>query len=100
MDKYTEISDFFISLFVEKRELFTPAILEINKNIKDILKVNYQYDYDSFCNDFLTLIIDFFKRHPDLDYSDINTLGYYINIIIGELFLNIKIKHGNEKRID
>lgn len=99
MNKQTEISEFFISLFVEEKELFIPIILEINKNIKD-LKMDFQYDYDTFCKDFLTLIIDFFKRHPDVDFSDLNTIGYYINIIIGELFLNLKIKHNNEKGIN
>ena len=64
--------------------------------IKDILKIDYQYDYNSFCQEYLKLTKDFFKRHPEVDYTDLNMVNFYTNIIVGELFLKIKTKYDSD----
>lgn len=91
-----EIDEFLISLFVEKKELFTGLITEINRNIRETLKLEFQYDYDTFCQEYLKLTKDFFKRHPEVNYTDMSMVSFYTNIIIGELFLKIKMKYGTK----
>jgi hypothetical protein len=94
--KNTEIDKFLISLFVEKKQLFSNLIDEINRNIKEVFNINFQYDYDSFCHEYLKLTKDFFRRHPEVDYTDLNMVNFYTNIIIGELFSKIKMKYGSD----
>jgi hypothetical protein len=88
-----EIAGFIISLFVEKKELFDKILNEINQSFSQIK--NYHYDYDDFCKDYLRITIKFFKNHPDVDYNDMSIVSFYTNIIIGELFLELRTKYKN-----
>lgn len=100
VDKTEEIIEFLTDIFVEKRTIFKNMIVEVNKTIKDSMKLDYQYTYDEFCADYLEIYVAFFKRHPDVDYMDMKMVSFYTNIILGELFLKLKIKYqkndGNE----
>jgi len=95
-NEFDEIGEFFISLFVEKKELFSNMIQEINKGFNDA-KIKFQYDYDGFCKDYLRLLKQFFKNHPDVDYKDLNMIYFYTNIIIGEIFLDKKINYKDDR---
>jgi len=100
VDKTEEITEFLTSIFVDKRDIFKTMIVEVNKTIKDIMKIDFQYTYDTFCKDYLEIYVSFFQRHPDVDYMDMGMVSFYTNIILGELFLKLKIKYqkddGNE----
>lgn len=101
MSEENNIEEFLISLFVERRELFTGLLNEINKNINEIMKIDFRYDYDSFCKEYLNLTKEFFKRHPEVDFRDLSMISFYTNIIIGELFLKIKMNYGeNDGKIN
>jgi hypothetical protein len=67
-------------------------ILELNETLKES-KIDYQYSYDDFCHDFLEINKEFFKRHPEVDYTDTNMIFFYTNIIIGELLLKLKTNY-------
>jgi len=98
-DRTDEITDFLTEIFVEKRDIFKKMILEVNKTIKDSMKLDFQYTYDTFCADYLEIFVSFFQRHPEVDYMDMNMVSFYTNIILGEIFLKLKIKYsknGNE----
>lgn len=101
MSEENNVDEFLISLFVERRELFIGLLNEINRNINEIMKIDFKYDYDSFCREYLNLTKEFFQRHPEVDYRDLSMITFYTNIIIGELFLKIKMKYGdNDGRTD
>jgi hypothetical protein len=98
-DRTDEIIEFLTEIFVEKRDIFKKMILEVNKIIKDSMKLDFQYTYDTFCTDYLEVFVSFFQRHPEVDYMDMNMVSFYTNIILGEIFLKLKIKYpknGNE----
>ena len=86
-----ELTDFIISLFVEKKDAFDKILNEINQSFSQIK--DYEYNYDDFCKDYLRITIDFFKNHPDVDYNDMSIVSFYTNIIIGELFLELRTKY-------
>jgi hypothetical protein len=92
-DRTDEITEFLTEIFVEKRDTFKKMILEVNKIIKDSMKLDFQYTYDTFCNDYLEVFVSFFQRHIEVDYMDMNMVSFYTNIILGEILLKIKIKY-------
>lgn len=100
IDRNEEIKEFLTSLFVEKRDVFKKMIIEVNSTIKDIMKLDFQYNYDSFCSDYMTIYLSFFKRHPEVDYLDMSMVTFYTNIILGELFLKIKIKYADNGHVE
>jgi len=93
-NKIEQINDFLVSIIVERKDLLNRIIEEMNNTIRDTLKINFQYTYDDFCKDYLSTAKDFFERHPDVDYTDMNMVNFYTNIIINELFVKIKMKYG------
>jgi hypothetical protein len=93
-----EINDFLVTLFVEKKEMFDKILNELNLTLSETFKSDTLYKYDEFCEDYLRLTKDFFKRHPEVDYNDLNMVSFYTNIIIGELFLNLKTKYEKNDR--
>jgi len=102
VDRSEEITVFLTNLFVEKRETFQEVITEVNKTIKNILKLDYQYTYDDFCKDYLEIFISFFERHPNVDFMDMSMVSFYTNIILSEILLKLKIKSGynEEGKVD
>lgn len=97
VDNSGEIKVFLTSIFVEKRDIFKKMIVEVNNILKNSMKLDFQYNYDNFCTDYMEIFISFFKRHPDVDYMDMNMVSFYTNIILGELFLKLKIKYSNNE---
>jgi len=97
-NKINEINDFLVSIIVERKDLLNTIIVEMNNTIKNTLKIDFQYNYDEFCHDYLIAVREFFERHPDVDYTDINMVNFYTNIIINELFVKIKMKYGKNDR--
>ena len=95
-----EYRKFLTTIFVEKRDIFKKMIIEVNKALKDSMKLDFQYNYDDFCTDYMSIFISFFKRHPDVNYLDMSMVTYYTNIILGELFLKLKIKYSNNEGRD
>jgi hypothetical protein len=98
-ERSQEIREFLTSLFVDKRSTFKQMVVEINRTLKEIIKIDYQYTYDDFCSDYLNLFVSFFERNPEVDYMDLELVSQYTNIILGELFIKLKIKYsgnGNE----
>ena len=97
IDNSEEIKIFLTFIFVEKRDIFKKMIVEVNNILKNSMKLDFQYNYDNFCTDYMEIFISFFKRHPDVNYMDMNMVSFYTNIILGELFLKLKIKYSDNE---
>jgi len=76
-------------LFINKYDFFTDIINKIN----DILKkynVNYKYDYNTYCKDYLNKCLHLIDDEPNIDINDKFFLVYGV---ISALIINDK----NEK---
>jgi len=74
------------TLFVNKYEFFTNIINKLNEILKKY-NVDYEYDYNTYCTDYLNKCMSVIDDNPDID---INENFYLVYGIISALIVNDK----------
>lgn len=59
------------NIFVEKYDMVTDAIIDINGYL-DTLNIKYQYKYDDFCKHFISTSNEFFNNLSNQDFKTID----------------------------
>jgi len=79
MNKKEEISKYLSDIFVNDYEYFSDVIIRINKIFKKY-NINYQYDYNTYCKDYIKKCHEMIDNEPNIDF--INTNNYLLYTIV------------------
>jgi len=65
-EKKKKVSDNLSIIFVEKYDFFKEIIIKLNK-IFDKHNIDFQYDYNTFCKEYIDKCLSVIDHNPDID---------------------------------
>ncbi len=68
-DKRKIIIESLNNSFVDRYEFFKDTIDRINKLFDDY-KIDFKYDYNSFCKEYMDKCLDIIEKNPEIDLTD------------------------------
>jgi len=80
-------------LFIERYDTFKESITLINMALENF-KMNYQYTYDGFCNDYINECMEYMDKYPTLDMMNPRQISLLTLPLILSIINKIKNKYG------
>lgn len=82
-------------LYVDRYSTFKESVDLINLALESF-GINYQYTYNSFCNDFTVECMEFLEEYPNVDMNDPQNMVIYTLPIIMSILKKKQIKYGSK----
>jgi hypothetical protein len=93
-EKKKNISNKLSNLFVEKYDFFKDIIEKIN-NIFDKYNIDFQYDYNTFCKEYIDKCILIIDDNPDIDLEN-NDYFIVYGVISASMIIDKKLTNKND----
>jgi hypothetical protein len=90
-DKKTYVVDLLSNKFIDDYDFFIDIVNKLN----DILKkynINYEYDYNTFCRNYIDKCVDILEENQDLDVKQNDyylSYGIIIALMVGDNKINM-----------
>jgi len=79
-------------LFVDRYSTFKESVDLINTALENF-GIDYHYNYNEFCTDFMTECLKFMDDHPEVDLEDTKQMAFAMLPIIMTMIFNVTQKN-------